>query len=94
MGQLALLALLDPLAHQVPLAPQEERPMSAGGGQCVQVLLEQSLFTMALLQAVSIARVEELNMSAQQKEMMLNTNLKLQLAMQVIPICMLQNRKP
>ena len=54
MDQLALLALLDPAVHRVPLALQEERPMSAGGRQHAQMLLEQSSFMLALPQAVSL----------------------------------------
>lgn len=65
MGQLALLALLDPSVHQVPLALQEERPMSAGGRQRAQMLLEQSSFMLALPQEVSIPKVEEPITSAQ-----------------------------
>ena len=58
-GRKASRALLAPLAHQVPLAPQEERPTSAGGGQCAQVLLEQGWSIMALLQALTSQSEEE-----------------------------------
>ena len=53
LGRKANTALLDPPAHQVPLAPQEELPMSAGGGRCARVSLEQAWSTMASLQALT-----------------------------------------
>ena len=65
MGQLALLALLDPVVHRVPLPFQEERPMSAGGRQRAQMLLEQSSFMLALPQVVTLTKVEEPITSAQ-----------------------------
>jgi len=83
MDQLALLALLDPAAHRVHQVLQEEQPMSAGGGPCAQILMEQSSFMMALPQAVPITMVEQPTTSAQQKESMLSTTLKLQLPMQM-----------
>ena len=91
---MALLARLDPAAQQARQAIQEEQPMSAGGGLCAQILMEQSSFTMALLQAVPIAMVAQPTTSAQQKELMLSTTLKLQLAMLIMPFCMVQNMKP
>ena len=47
-------ALLDPLVLQELKAPQEEQITFVGGGQCAQMLLEQSLFTVASLLAVTI----------------------------------------
>ena len=62
MDQMALLghlvneALQDPPAQQLdPLAHQGELLTSAGGGLCAQMLLEQSLFMMALLQVLTLA---------------------------------------
>ena len=91
-GRKASRALLAPLAHQVPLAPQEERPMSAGGGQCAQVLLEQGWSIMALLQALtSQSEEEEPATSVQQQELTSSTRLKPPLPTVMILYCTAQS---